>query len=246
MEGQRQYAECTKDELIQILLDRDRTIEDLKKELEGLKSPVPKDSTNSSIPTSKELIPRTRTQREKSGKKPGGQKGHVGYHRERNPHPDAIIKVQSSHCKSCGASLEEIEGIPGQIAQQVDIPLITPLTTEYQQVIKVCACGECNSLPLPVEGYVNIGPQMGALVTYLNVEHALPYERLSQITHDLLGFPISEGTIANKLAQMQEQAKGIVGRIKQLVVDASYMGSDETTTNVSSAKNSGNGYGSRL
>ena len=232
MEGQTQYAECTKDELIQILLDRDRTIEELKKELEGLKPPVPKDSTNSSIPTSKELIPRTRTQRGKSGKKSGGQQGHVGHHRERNPHPDAIIRVQSSHCKSCGTSLEGIEGTEGQIAQQVDIPVITPRTTEYRQVIKVCTCGECNYLPLPIEGYVNIGPHMGALITYLNVEHALPYERLCQITHDLLGFAISEGTVANKLTQMQEQAKGIVERIKQLVADASYMGSDETTTRI--------------
>ena len=228
-EAARQYEQLTKEELIQIIMD-------LKKEIEALKPPVPKDSTNSSIPTSKELIPRTRTQREKSGKKPGGQKGHVGHHRERNPHPDAIVKVQASHCKSCGASLEGIEGTSGQIAQQVDIPLITPLTTEYQQVIKVCACGEWNGPPLPIEGYVNIGPQMGALITYLNVEHALPYERLGQITHDLLGFAISEGTIANKLAQMQEQAKGIVGRIKQLVVDASFSGSDETTTSIGGKK----------
>ena len=103
-------------------------------------------------------------------------------------------------------------------------------------MIKVCACGERHCLPLPIEGYVTIGPQMGALITSFNVEHALPYERLSQITHDLLGFAISEGTIANKLAQMQEQAKGIVGRIKQLVVDASWMGSDETTTSVAGKK----------
>jgi transposase len=118
----------------------------------------------------------------------------------------------------------------------VDIPVITPWTTEYQQVIKVCACGECNCPPLPIEGYVNIGPQMGALITYLNVEHAVPYERLSQMTHDLLGFAISEGTIANKLALMQEQAKGVVERIKHLVADASFMGSDETSTRVAGKK----------
>jgi transposase len=186
MEEATQYEQLTKEELIQIIMD-------LKKEIEALKPPVPKDSTNSSIPSSKELIPRTRTQREKSGKKPGGQKGHEGHHRERNAHPDAIVKVQASHCKSCGSSLEGIEGTLGQIAQQVDIPLIMPLTTEYQQVLKVCACGECNGPPLPIEGYVNIGPQMGALITYLNVEHALPYERLSQITHDLLGFANAHG-----------------------------------------------------
>ncbi len=159
--------------------------------------------------------------------------GHKGQHREYNAHPDSIVVVEASHCKSCGASLEGIEGIIGQIAQQIDIPTIIPLTTEYQQVIKVCTCGECNDPPLPIEGYVNIGPQMGALITYLNVEHALPYERLSQITHDLLGFTISEGTIANKLAHMQERTEGIIKKIKQLIIDAPWIGSDETRTKVS-------------
>jgi transposase len=103
-------------------------------------------------------------------------------------------------------------------------------------VSKVCACGYCNCLPLPIEGYVNIGPQMGALITYLNVEHALPYERLSQITHDLLGFAISEGTIANKLAHMQRQTKEIVQTIKQIVMDAPWIGADETGTRVAGKK----------
>src|SRR5947209_19795404 len=130
MEETAQYVQYTQEELIQIIIDQSQTIADLKKEVEALKHPVPKDSTNSSIPSSKELIPRTRSQREKSGKKPGGKPGHVGSHRERNPHPDSIIKVQASHCADCGASLSEIEGTIGQIAQEVDIPLITPLTTE--------------------------------------------------------------------------------------------------------------------
>ena len=134
--------------------------------------------------------------------------------------------IQASHCADCAASLSEREGTIGQIAQEVDIPLITPLTTEYQQVIKVCACGHCNCLPLPIEGYATIGPRMGALITYFNIVHALPYERLSQITHDLPGFAISEGTIANKLAHMQRQATGIIQTIKQHVMDAPWIGSE--------------------
>lgn len=140
--------------------------------------------------------------------------------------------VQASHCRSCGASLCGREGIVGQIAQQVDIPVIRPLTTEYRQVSTVCACGERNCLPLPSEGYVNIGPQMGSLITYFNVEHGLPYERLSQISQDVLGFAISEGTIANKLAPMHPQAKGILQTIKQTVLEAPWIGSDETGTRV--------------
>jgi hypothetical protein len=69
---EEQYAECTKEELIRIILDQNRTIEELKKEIEGLKHPVRKDSTNSSIPTSKEPIPRTRRRAQKRvERKPG-------------------------------------------------------------------------------------------------------------------------------------------------------------------------------
>ena len=204
------YEQATKEELIQIIVELSQTVVELKKEVEALKHPVRKNSTNSSIPSSKELIPRTRSQREKSGKKPGGQLGHVGHHRDRNPHPNRIVLVQASHCGRCGASLDGIEGTIGQTAQQVDIPPIIPVTSEYQQVIKICACGECNQVPLPIEGYVNIGPEMGALITYFNVEHALPYGRLTQIAHDVLGFPLSEGTVANKLKHMLGQAKGII------------------------------------
>jgi hypothetical protein len=85
MEEVARYDQYTKEELIQIIVD-------LKKEIEALKPPLPKDSSNSSIPSSKDLIPRTRSQREKSGKKSGAQQGHRGHHRERNPHPDSLSK----------------------------------------------------------------------------------------------------------------------------------------------------------
>src|SRR5436309_7939609 len=131
MEERGRYEQATKEELIEIILDQQQTllelsqtIVELKKEIEELKHPVRKNSTNSSIPTSKEMIPRTRSQRKKSGKKPGGQQGHVGHHRERNAHPDKIVQIEASHCADCGASLCEVEGTIGLIAQEVDIPAI--------------------------------------------------------------------------------------------------------------------------
>jgi hypothetical protein len=239
MEEVAKYKQFTKEELIGIIRDQNQTIRELsqaimelKKEIEALKHPVGKDSTNSSIPSSKDLIPRTRSQREKSGKKAGGQPGHEGHHRERHPHPDKIVMVQASHCANCGTSLADVKGTIGHIAQEVDIPPITPVITEYQQVIKVCACGHCNCAPLPIEGTVTIGPQMGALITYFNVEHSLPYERLAKVSTDVLGFAVSEGSIANKLRHMLDQAKGIVQQIKEHVINAQWIGSDETGTRV--------------
>src|SRR5258708_800229 len=127
------YEQATKEELIQIILDQQQiivelsqTVVELKKEIEELKHPVRKDSTNSSIPTSKEQIPRTRSQRKKSGKKAGGQPGHEGHQRERHPHPDKTIIVQASHCSHCGSSLALVAGTPRQIAPTPQLPPLTP------------------------------------------------------------------------------------------------------------------------
>src|ERR1700731_345132 len=145
MEEAAKYEDARREDLIKIILDQGQVIAALKKELEDLKSAsVPKNSTNSSIPPSKELLPRTRSLRKKSGKKSGGQPGHVGHHREGNHNPDKMVVIQDEYCAACGASLSEIEGTVGKRAQEVDLPAIEPLTTEYEQRIKICPCGHCN------------------------------------------------------------------------------------------------------
>jgi len=77
---------------------------------------------------------------------------------------------------------------------------------------------------------------MAALITYLNVEHSLPYGRLTRLTEDVLGFAISQGTVANKLKAILIQAKGIIQRIKAHVIAAAWTGSDETGTHVEGKK----------
>ncbi len=236
MEEASPYEHSSREELIKIIVGQSQVIAELKKEVEDLKSAkgteVAKTSTNSSIPPSKELVPRTRSLRKKSGKKSGGQAGHVGHHRAWNPNPDKRVVIQDEHCAVCGASLGEIEGTVGKRAQEVDLPPIEPITTEYEQRIKICPCGYCNCPELPIDGHVTIGPRMSALMTYFNVAHAFPYDRLSQVTKDLLGFAISEGTIANKLSKMRIKIKEMVKRIKQKVINAAWTGSDETGTHV--------------
>jgi transposase len=233
MEEAAKYEDLTREDLIKIILNQGQVIAALKKELEDVrKAHVPKNSSNSSIPPSQERVPRTRSLRKKSGKKSGGQPGHEGHHRAWNPNPDKMVVIEDEHCAACGASLMQIEGTVGKHVQEVDLPTITPITIEYEQRIKICVCGHCNCPELPVDGHVSIGPGMSALMTYLNVAHAFPYDRLSQVSKDLLGFAISEGTIANKLRKMKSKIKEVVEKIKQHVIRAAWMGSDETGTHV--------------
>ena len=77
------------------------------------KKKPPKDSHNSSIPPSQESIAaqelrRTRSLREKSGKKSGGQPGHKGCTLEWASEPDTIIEHTPCYCQHCGKSLEDI------------------------------------------------------------------------------------------------------------------------------------------
>ena len=126
MEKVAQYEECTKEELIQIIVDQDRTIRELsqilvelKKELEALKHPIPKDSTNSSIPSSKDMIKRTRSQRQKSGTSQVGSQDMWAITENTMGSQTEVIKVEASHCANCGVSLERREGTIGLTAQEV-------------------------------------------------------------------------------------------------------------------------------
>ena len=72
-------------------------------ELEGR---VSKDSHNSSKPPSTDgYAKKTRSLRQKSGKKPGGQEGHAGSRRHFVQMPDEIIIVRPAKCAHYQASV---------------------------------------------------------------------------------------------------------------------------------------------
>lgn len=70
---------------------------------------IKKNSNNSSIPPSIDLLRKNRSLRAKSGKKPGGQKGHKGTTLTMTETPDEIHKLIFDCCNDCGTGLEKIE-----------------------------------------------------------------------------------------------------------------------------------------
>src|SRR5437588_11399695 len=100
-------------------------------ELEGR---VSKDSHNSSKPPSTDgYAKKTRSLRQKSGKKAGGQEGHAGSRRHFVHRPDEIIMVRPEKCAYCQASLPHALPAEGyQRRQRVDLPEIRAQVTEYE------------------------------------------------------------------------------------------------------------------
>ena len=84
--------------------DAEKQIADLERQLASRK----KNSTNSSKPPSSDGMAgaqRTRcSSRKKSGRKPGGQRGHTGHNRPPVENPDRIEEVLPEACTHCGTA----------------------------------------------------------------------------------------------------------------------------------------------
>ena len=137
----------------------------LEKRIEVLENQKSKDSKNSSKPSElfggsfprKRRAPsgdgfakRTKSLRTKSGRKSGGQKDHPGSTLEWCEEVDEVFVYPVVGCKSCGASLENVEVLNLRCSQVHELPPIKLVVHEHQAEEKCCPkCGVLNQGKLP-------------------------------------------------------------------------------------------------
>jgi len=203
--------------------EQDRLIAELRQRLDA-------NSRNSSKPPSsdgyrKPPAKKDRSLRRRSGRKPGGQKGHEGSHLERVQTPDRrVVHEPEGPCAGCGRDLadaEELEG--GQSRQVFDIPEELALEViEHVAGLRRCAgCGRVNEGRFPdgVAQGAQYGPSLRALGVYLHVFQHIPYDRARQIVFDLARAEVSTGTLkawvdqaAQGLTEFDCQLRSLLGR----------------------------------
>src|SRR5947207_7380424 len=121
--------------------DLKEQMEQLSTRVQKLEGRVAKDSHNSSKPPSSDGYARkTRSLRQKSGKKPGGQAGHAGSTLSLVETPDEIIVLRPEKCAHCQANLQEIPAEGFERRQLIHLPQIFPRVTEYQGHDVRCPC----------------------------------------------------------------------------------------------------------
>lgn len=202
---------------------------------------TPKNSNNSSIPPSKdENRPKRKSLREKSGLKPGGQKGRKGNTLKIVETPDIIHEHKPGYCTCCGTNLENIPAEFEGKRQVYDIPPIEIKVTEHRIYTKRCQCGHVNKAGYPQEANapVSYGNNIESLIGYFHTRQYIPFKRMKEIFSDVFHAPISEGGIHYILDKLVAKAQPAYLMIKQrLQGNTKYaIGSDETGVKVNGNK----------
>ena len=189
-------------------------------------------SANSSKPPSGDGYskPNPKSLREKSGRKPGGQKGHVGTNLRQVSEPDAV-EVHSPHCCTCGCCLDGVALDRIERRQVFELPEKLLRVTEHRIVTKKCPrCGRAIPAVAPPEasGSVQYGPRFRALLVYLRDYQLLPYERLTQLCRDLLGAGVCKRTVETAGMQVYRALAPFEETVRARMLSEAVLHADET------------------
>ena len=234
-------------------------VESLRAEVAALRRQVGRDSTNSSLPPSKDG-PASRAKakaeakakakaraEQRSGAKraQGGQKGHRGTGLARVAVPDRFEQLEPAACGGCGGDVGGALGAIASNVQVIDLPAPTVSVTEYTVMRRTCGCGHVTVADLPPGvrgGPVCYGPNIAATATLLASCDVIGIERAAELMSDLLGVVVSTGFVSSCLVRLDRAVEkaGFEEVLKERLRGAGVVGTDETpaslTTKATSEK----------
>jgi transposase len=219
--------------LQQELIERDRKIVELERKL-ALRL---QNSTTSSKPPSSDGLAgeqRPRGSRgKKSRRKPGGQPGHRGHWRGLAPviRVNQVIEVFPPKCRHCDSRLSRRMSPQGEPRrhQVTELPPIEAHITEYQCQCVVCPdCGKSTRAELPQEVQGHFGPELTALIAYLTVVCRMPRRVVQELLQQVLGIPLSLGSIQNSWEEASEAVAEACGELEKQLAREPVLNSDET------------------
>lgn len=216
-------------------------IEELERKLASLGS----NSRNSSKPPSSDKgnftnPPKPKSLRKKSGRKPGGQKGHKGSTLKQVEHPDHVVEHRFSAgdtCPKCsgalnaGGSGKALDRDACENRQVFELPPVKIEVTEHRA--QKCTCPGCGekvvaAFPPEAKAPVQYGERLQATALYLGGYQFIPYQRLGELLRDLFGCRLSGGTLANFVKRGGKKAGRTSGHIRQALKREPVLHLDET------------------
>jgi transposase len=225
-------SDPSKDQLIEVLRAENAA---LKTRISELERRLGLNSSNSGKPPSSDGLKkpaRVSSLRERSGKKPGGQKGHKGETLRQVADPNEVVNHYPPACSMCGVGLDPKTSVGHSARQVFDLPQPQPLVvTEHRA--HDCECTVCGAktralFPDGVNAPVQYGARITAFVIYLLHFQLLPESRLATLMADLFGVKVAAATIARMSRTCAERLQVFVETVRNLVAGAPVKHMDET------------------
>ena len=187
-------------------------------------------SKNSGKPPSQDPF-RKKNERAKTGKKAGGQQGHIGTTLLPVDEPDEII-----HLKIDPAILTQnrtFTELASQKRQEFNIKIST-FITEYRAQVLVDNLGEkyVAQFPKGIDGAVQYGSTVRGMAVYLSHYQMLPFERMSDFFRHQMNLPMSTGTLVNMNAEASKLLLEFEQALKRALIKSSLIYHDETGINI--------------
>ena len=195
-------------------------VQQLEQTVKRLENQLAKNSTNSSLPPSSDWRqkPRPRSLRKKTGKKPGGQRGHTGQTLQMRDAPDQIESHHLFTCPNCCEDLSQVAPKGYKRRQVFDVPPVSLLCTEHQAEIKQCPrCEQISMADFPpqVSQPVQYGPRIVAQVSYLNSYHFMPIARTTELLGDFYGHQPAAALVAKSNNAVEHQIASSLSAIRE-------------------------------
>jgi transposase len=205
--------------------------EELSFQIKSLKDQAKKNSSNSSLPPSKELY-KTLGKKKKSDKKRGGQLGHQGSFR---PFVDEsqvtkIVKCMPQSICECGGKIKLRKRKQPVRHQVFELPEIKPVITEYRRFRRFyTCCNQRSQAPLPKGVGANIlGPRAMAFVAQGSALYHLTRSQIRMMLKDSLGIEVAISTISNVEKRISGYFENIYDELGKKVSGSKHLHVDET------------------
>lgn len=226
-----------------VIENQTSTINELTAEIAALKDTIKelveqknKDSHNSSKPPSSDGYkkPSPKSQRKKTGRSIGGQKGHPGNHMSIPHEPDAVVDHHPDKCLSCPRLPECIQEKRFGCTESryvVDVEVKTTVTEHRSLNTCECPMGENLSkgnFPEAVKAHVQYGNSVSVLVGLLSTYGAVSAMRIHTLVGSLLGVKLSTGTVMSMVSKCAKKVGPIMKIIQRLIASGKVGNFDET------------------
>lgn len=223
---------------------KDETIASLLEEKKRLVHRTGMNSANSSKPPSTDGFKRPvpQSNREKSGRKPGGQTGHKGSTVTIPHEPDEVVEHLPQCCIGC-ANREQCrkDGVFVCKESRFVVEAITlTKVVEHRSMSAECPNRKespsterpAGVFPENVTAYVQYGDSFKIIATLLNTMGAMSVSRISQLLRSMFGITLSPGTIVSMTKKSSEKVAPVLDEIKKRLTKVPLAHSDETGTRI--------------